>query len=86
MTILPDEVVLKALGGEVRGDRAEIEPGPGRLDRPVVDIGREYLDRAAAVGPGHSLPEKDSNRIRFLTRRAAGDPDPDRIGPVRIHD
>jgi hypothetical protein len=54
------------------------------LDRVVVDIGREDLNRATAPGLGQSLLQQDGDRVGFLAGGAAGHPDPERVAAAQV--
>jgi len=83
--IFGNEELTDALLGHVCGNIEGVRTGPGLLYRCLVEVGGEYLGTERPPACPAELIEDHGNGISFLPRRAAGDPDPDRVSvrPVR---
>ncbi|MDR8749283.1 hypothetical protein FEP95_03105 [Burkholderia multivorans] len=75
MRAVAREIPLQQRFGHVGCDRQRIGARARAHDRRFVDVGREHLDRLARDGRLARAGEQQRDRIRFLARRAAGDPD-----------
>ena len=61
--------------GDILLDAFREPAAPGSLDGLRIDVGAKYRKLAGFVDLPHGLDQRDRERIRFLTGRAAHDPD-----------
>src|SRR5512140_245072 len=78
MAVELDEEALQSLLGEVRDGALGVFSRPGAVDGRLEDVRGEDLNGNGRGLVPQELHEGDGERIRFLPRRAAGHPEPDR--------
>ena len=71
------EKAPEPFGAHVGLDGPGVDPGPGRLDRVLGQVGREHLEPDRPVGLRRPLGQQHRDRVRLLARGAPGHPDPD---------
>ena len=69
------EIARQPLRREVGRDAGRIDPGPGRGDRPAVDVGGEHLHRESLPERLHALHQENGEGIGFLAGGAPRRPD-----------
>src|SRR5262249_6956582 len=74
----PDEIAPQPLLGDVEFDVVDVDAGAGLLQGRLVQVGRQDLDGHGVRPAGQVLQQADGQRVDFLARGAAGDPDADR--------